>query len=67
MKSILKKTLGVLICLLFVPTLSVLLELTRQEPNYTEALKISFITMGLVAICTFVGWQVGKLVAWCFR
>jgi hypothetical protein len=68
MKSILKKTMGVLVCLLFVPSINVGFEaVLKSEPNYTQAFTNGLILTTLIAIGAVVGWQVGRFIAWCFK
>lgn len=68
MKSILKKALGVLICLTFLPTVSVVFELIlSSNPNYTNAILYGFALTIIIALGAVVGWQVGKVIAWCFK
>lgn len=68
MKSILKKTMGVLVILLFIPTINVGFEvILKPEPNYIDAITSGLMLTGLIAIGGVVGWYVGKFVAWCFN
>jgi hypothetical protein len=67
MKSILKKTLGVLVCLLFVPAINVGFEaVLKSEPNYIQAFTQGLMLTVLIAIGAVIGWQLGKILAWCF-
>ncbi len=68
MKSILKKTLGVLILITFLPLVSITFEaILIEKPNYLEAALNGLTMTGIIVVASIIGWQVGKVISWCFK
>ena len=68
MKSILKKTLGVLIAITFLLLISVTIDAIRNpNPNYLDAALSGLVITGIIVVASIIGWQVGKVIAWCFK
>lgn len=68
MKSILKKTLGVLTILLVGPLAAVIMNyLISVNPNPVEAIKHGLIIDLIIIIGFIFGWYVSKFVSWCFN
>jgi hypothetical protein len=66
-KIILKKTLGVLIIVFFTPAILLVFESFSDTPDYYQTIKTGFVINIFFCVMAFLGWQVGRALAWCFN
>ena len=68
MKSILKKTMGVLLLLSSAPIACTVVDLLISDtPDPVMAIQHGFVLGVLVLISFGIGWYIGKAVSWCFK